>query len=88
MTDHFFGGTCFSNVICVTEKKEERTLKIRQRNTMKQQQTDFEVGHRVMTPAGAAEIVEVNGDTIVVKLDNGEKHSFPREKVSDDSDAG
>jgi len=55
---------------------------------MKQEQTDFEVGHRVMTPAGAAEVVEVNGNTIVVKLDNGEKHSFPRDKVSDDADAG
>ena len=55
---------------------------------MKQQQTEFEIGHRVMTPAGAAEVVEVNGNTIFVKLDNGEKHSFSREKVSDDSDAG
>lgn len=55
---------------------------------MKQEQTDFEVGHRVMTPAGAAEVVEVNGDTIVVKLDNGERQSFPHDKISDDSDAG
>lgn len=52
------------------------------------QQDDFEVGHRVMTPGGAAEVVEVKGDTIYVKLDSGEKQSYPREKVSDDSDAG
>lgn len=56
--------------------------------TQERTQDDFEVGHRVMTPGGAAEVVEVKGDTIYVKLDSGQKQSYPRDKVSDDSDAG
>ncbi|WEA01659.1 hypothetical protein [Mucilaginibacter sp. SJ] len=45
-------------------------------------------GQRVKTPDGPGEVVELIGDKVVIKLDNGSISTFPSDKVEDDSSAG
>ncbi|MBB6107726.1 hypothetical protein SAMN05421821_101358 [Mucilaginibacter lappiensis] len=45
-------------------------------------------GQRVKTPEGSGEVVELIGDKVVIKLDNGSSTTFPADKVEDDSSAG
>jgi hypothetical protein len=45
-------------------------------------------GQRITTPEGPGEVIEIIGDNVVVKLDNGETKTFPSDDVEDDSSAG
>lgn len=50
--------------------------------------TAFPKGQRVTSPGGPGEVIEVIGDKIVVKLENGETSTFSSAEVEDDSSAG
>ncbi|WP_429399020.1 myosin N-terminal SH3-like domain-containing protein [Mucilaginibacter lappiensis] len=45
-------------------------------------------GQRITSPDGSGEVVELIGDKVVVKLDNGSTVTFPSDQVEDDSNAG
>jgi hypothetical protein len=48
----------------------------------------FLKGQRVLTPSGEGEVVDVIGDKIVVKLDNGSTETFPSDDIQDNNSAG
>jgi hypothetical protein len=48
----------------------------------------FEIGQKVTTPKGDGVIESIQGSSIVVKFSNGDRQSFPEDKISDNSDAG
>ena len=50
--------------------------------------TVFEKGQKVITPDGGGIIEDIQGDAIIVKLDNGELKTYGPDQLSDDSDAG
>lgn len=45
-------------------------------------------GQRITSPEGPGEVIEIIGDKVVVKLDNGETKTFLSDDVTDDSNAG
>jgi hypothetical protein len=45
-------------------------------------------GQRITSPEGPGEVIEIIGDKVVVKLDNGKTKTFLSDDVSDDSNAG
>ena len=45
-------------------------------------------GQRITSPEGAGEVIEITGDKVVVKLDNGETKTFVADEITDDSNAG
>jgi hypothetical protein len=48
----------------------------------------FLKGQRVISPNGEGEVVDAIGNTIVVKLDNGETETFPPDQLEDNNNAG
>lgn len=50
--------------------------------------TAYQKGQKVLTPDGEGIIEEIQGDTIVVKLNNSELKTYHPDQLSDDSDAG
>jgi hypothetical protein len=50
--------------------------------------TVFEKGQKVLTPDGGGIIEDIQGDAIIVKLDNGQLKTYGLDQLSDDSDAG
>lgn len=48
----------------------------------------FLKGQRVITPDGDGEVVDSIGDSISVKLDNGETRDFPAGDLEDNNSAG
>jgi myosin-like protein len=45
-------------------------------------------GQKICSPEGPGEVIEIIGDKVVVKLDNGETKTFPSDDIADDSSAG
>jgi hypothetical protein len=45
-------------------------------------------GQRVTSPEGPGEVIELIGDKVVVKLDNGETKTFPSGELVDESSPG
>ena len=51
--------------------------------------TNLQVGQKVLTPDGEGTIVQINGEMITVKLDDGQKIKiYYADQVIDDSNAG
>ena len=48
----------------------------------------FLKGQRVITPIGEGEVIDAIGDSIEVKLDNGETQTFPSNDIQDNNSAG
>jgi hypothetical protein len=48
----------------------------------------FPKGQRVTSPDGAGDVIEVIGEKIVIKLENGETRTYSVDDVVDDSSAG
>lgn len=45
-------------------------------------------GQRITSPEGPGEVIEIIGDKVIIKLDNGETKTFVSEEITDDSSAG
>ena len=50
--------------------------------------TAFQKGQKVLTPDGEGIIEEIQGEAIVVRLDNGELRTYHANQLCDDSAAG
>lgn len=51
-------------------------------------EVNFQTGQRVTTPGGEGKIIAITGNRIRVKLNTGEEITYPKDKISDDSNAG
>jgi len=50
--------------------------------------SQFPKGQRITSPGGPGEVLEVIGEHVTVKLDNGQTQTFSMDEITDDSNAG